>query len=457
MKSLITILFLLMLGAPVFSQSLYYGFSEKDHQNITEICQVIDGMGFSPPEANDLFNKILKATSQNSNGIIVQPCSNLNRVAFSIIRDGKKYLLYNPSKVTDVTSDRYWANCLIFAHELGHHFLNHMFQMSTATAEQKRNFELAADEFAGQVIAKMDGDLTQALTVFDYVTSPTAGEEIYSDYPTKQKRIEAVTRGFNSQVAVVPHTVNNNYIQKLFEESDLKIEKMDESLVYDNVNKEYENGLFSNRLVYSNNSYYTILSKKHDGYNVVWNYADFPADAIKEAWDKGFRIQSIDCSNGYWSFTSMKNDYKEGYKFFSGTLGGSDFKTFIADLANNGYAIQDLTYDSKNNRYLALYDKDNTTNGGWGWAVRTSYDEIRTYFKAQWDLNYKIYSIKNINGAWFCFTVKSTASLAQHISIRDKSNLAGENSKWQELLNQGYELVYSDLGGENVVLLFEKP
>lgn len=111
--------------------------------------------------------------------------------AVATIINNKRYIIYDPNlfSIVDKNSNTYWNSMSIIAHEIGHHLSGHT--MKNDIDSHKR--ELEADKFSGFILYKMGATLEQAI-----YTISLLGTEIDTDsHPSKYKRIEAITNGWN--------------------------------------------------------------------------------------------------------------------------------------------------------------------------------------------------------------------------------------------------------------------
>ncbi|MDA8572233.1 tetratricopeptide repeat protein [Flavobacteriaceae bacterium] len=192
MKKLI--FFVLSISFTVFSQEDdSYNLDYNNSQNAAELCTQIKASGFlSNAEADDALGKILSVVGA-SKRFIVAPCEDINN-ALAVVDDGMRYILYDPEFINSIsqTSD-YWANMSILAHEVGHHINGHTLSASISSYENKIQ-ELEADEFSGFVMQKIGATLDQATDAIASIAP--SGDDTYSSHPNKQRRINAIKKGY---------------------------------------------------------------------------------------------------------------------------------------------------------------------------------------------------------------------------------------------------------------------
>ena len=105
---------------------------------------------------------------------------------------GMNYIAYNANWLLAVYKDTNskWTLYAIIAHELGHYARAH----DRISIGSNPKIELAADEYAGEVLAKMRASLQDALAAFH---SDKIGDHRGDDsHPSLRKRLEAVEKGW---------------------------------------------------------------------------------------------------------------------------------------------------------------------------------------------------------------------------------------------------------------------
>ncbi len=141
----------------------------------------------SPYEAGKVITQILETINWKSN-FVIQEQTGINN-AYATIQNNKRYIIYDNIFFNNL--DRYtgtqWASISVLAHEMGHHYLNHVF---TGTNPAR---ELEADFFSGYVLAKMGASLNDATIAIQSVSPSTPS----ASHPGKSVRVDAITRGWN--------------------------------------------------------------------------------------------------------------------------------------------------------------------------------------------------------------------------------------------------------------------
>ena len=187
---------LLILPLTLFSQEDdSYNLDYNNSQKATELCTRMKSNSFmSNAEADEALGKILSVVGA-SKRFVLAPCENINN-AIAIIDDGMRYILYDPEFVNSISdTSNYWANMSILAHEVGHHINGHTLGSSISAYENKIE-ELEADEFSGFVMQKIGATLEQSIDAI--ATIATEGDDTYSSHPNKERRIKAITKGYNN-------------------------------------------------------------------------------------------------------------------------------------------------------------------------------------------------------------------------------------------------------------------
>lgn len=197
--------FILFFPFLLFSQEndtykLDYNNSEK----VTKLCTQFKSNGFkSNFDADNSLAKILSVVGA-SKRFIIAPCENINN-ALAIVDNGIRYILYDPEFLNSITNNsKYWGNMSILAHEVGHHINGHTLSSSVSAYENQIQ-ELEADEFSGFVMHKLGATLEQATETIAAI-SPS-GDDTYSSHPNKERRINAITKGYNN-------SLNNRFIKE---------------------------------------------------------------------------------------------------------------------------------------------------------------------------------------------------------------------------------------------------
>ena len=196
---------LLILPICLFSQENdQYKLDYKNSVKSVEICTKYKSNSFnSNIEADNALAKILSVVGA-SKRFVIAPCENINN-ALATIDDGVRYILYDPKFLNSISNNtKYWGNMSILAHEVGHHINGHTLGTSVSATENQLQ-ELEADEFSGFVMQKIGATLDQATETIGAIANE--GDDTYSSHPKRQRRIIAITKGYNN-------ALNNKFVKE---------------------------------------------------------------------------------------------------------------------------------------------------------------------------------------------------------------------------------------------------
>ena len=111
--------------------------------------------------------------------------------AYATIIRNQRYIIYDNRFLESL--DRYagtkWASISVLAHEMGHHYRNHVVSSAGSTPPK----ELEADYFSGYVMAKMGANVNEARAAMEQIASPRAS----ATHPAKADRLVAIANGWN--------------------------------------------------------------------------------------------------------------------------------------------------------------------------------------------------------------------------------------------------------------------
>jgi tetratricopeptide (TPR) repeat protein len=203
MKNYLILLFI--IPVLMFSQENdQYKLDYKNSVKSAELCTKYKTNSFnSNIEADNALAKILSVVGASKRFVIV-PCESINN-ALATIDDGIRYILYDPKFLSSISNNtKYWGNMSILAHEVGHHINGHTLGTSVSASENQLQ-ELEADEFSGFVMQKLGATLEQATETIAAIAPD--GDDTYSSHPKKQRRIIAITKGYNN-------ALNNKFVKE---------------------------------------------------------------------------------------------------------------------------------------------------------------------------------------------------------------------------------------------------
>ena len=182
----------------------FTSFSQDYGNNIDaiEICAAMQSNNFSSDtKAENALDQILNVIGA-SKRFVLQPCDNINNAVATSFK-GIRYILYDRDFMDSLDNSTNWGNLFILAHEVGHHINGHSVDIilyaadivEPKTLEQKRQQELEADEFAGFILAKLGGDISEANKIISKIS--TNDDDTYDTHPSRSKRLNAIKIGYD--------------------------------------------------------------------------------------------------------------------------------------------------------------------------------------------------------------------------------------------------------------------
>ncbi len=140
-------------------------------------------------EARDYINTMLDSINWKEN-FLVEEQNGINNAYATIIRN-RRYIIYDNNFLENL--DNYartrWASVSVLAHEMGHHYRNHVVDRQGSTPPK----ELEADYFSGYVMAKLGANATEAVAAMEKIASPRAS----ASHPAKADRLKSILQGWN--------------------------------------------------------------------------------------------------------------------------------------------------------------------------------------------------------------------------------------------------------------------
>jgi hypothetical protein len=165
-------------------------------------AQKVTGCGFKVPprslikpfssiyEARDIMKSMLDSINWQENFSIRE--RNGIRNAYATIINGVRWIVYDNDFLEDI--DAYastkWASVSVLAHEMGHHYHNHVVSSGGSTPPK----EIEADNFSGYVMAKLGASLQQSVAAMQAIATDRAS----ASHPAKKDRLDAISKGWNS-------------------------------------------------------------------------------------------------------------------------------------------------------------------------------------------------------------------------------------------------------------------
>lgn len=169
----------------------------------TSSAQKLTGCGFKVPprqllktnfasvyEAKEILEDMLDTIQWKENFSIRE--QNGIRNAYATIINRVRWIIYDNNFLEDIdayTSTK-WSSISILAHEMGHHYYNHVVSSTGSTPTK----EIEADAFSGYVMQKLGAGLNESIAAISAIATDRGS----STHPAKKDRVEAITRGWNS-------------------------------------------------------------------------------------------------------------------------------------------------------------------------------------------------------------------------------------------------------------------
>ena len=153
-------------------------------------------------EARDYLNTMLDSINWKEN-FRIREQNGINNAYATIIRN-QRYIVYDNNFLENL--DDYartkWASISVLAHEMGHHYRNHVVNGGGSTPPK----EIEADYFSGYVMAKLGASFNEAKAGMEQIASPRAN----ASHPAKADRLKAIANGWNYAKGLRQTTGNTN-------------------------------------------------------------------------------------------------------------------------------------------------------------------------------------------------------------------------------------------------------
>ena len=165
-------------------------------------AQKITGCGFKVPprsvlksdfasvyEAKTILETMLQTIQWQENFSIRE--QNGIRNAYATIINRVRWIIYDNNFLEDIDSytSTKWASVSVLAHEMWHHYYNHVVTSSGSTPPK----EIEADAFSGFVMQKLGATLNESIAAMSAIATTNAS----STHPAKKDRLVAITKGWN--------------------------------------------------------------------------------------------------------------------------------------------------------------------------------------------------------------------------------------------------------------------
>ncbi len=120
----------------------------------------------------------------------LQEQNGINNAYATVIRN-QRYIVYDNNFLEnlDAHAGTKWASISVLAHEMGHHYRNHVVDRQGSTPPK----ELEADYFSGYVMAKMGASLDEARAAMSKIAAARGS----GSHPGRADRLSAIAQGWN--------------------------------------------------------------------------------------------------------------------------------------------------------------------------------------------------------------------------------------------------------------------
>ncbi len=131
----------------------------------------------------------------------LQEQNGINNAYATIIRN-TRWIIYDNDFLEnlDTYAATKWASISVLAHEMGHHYYDHVVTGRGSTIPT----EIEADGFSGYVMYKIGASLEQSIAAMQSIATDRAS----STHPAKRDRLAAITKGWNQAKAASANAGN---------------------------------------------------------------------------------------------------------------------------------------------------------------------------------------------------------------------------------------------------------
>ncbi|MDQ3844151.1 MAG: M48 family metalloprotease [Bacteroidota bacterium] len=152
-------------------------------------------------EAGEYIQTMLDSINWKEN-FLIREQNGINNAYATIIRN-QRYIIYDNNFLEnlDAYARTKWASISVLAHEMGHHYRNHVIDAQGSTPPK----EIEADYFSGYVMAKLGASLNEARAAMEQIASPQAS----ASHPAKADRLKAITSGWDYAHGIGNSTTTN--------------------------------------------------------------------------------------------------------------------------------------------------------------------------------------------------------------------------------------------------------
>lgn len=141
-------------------------------------------------EAKEIVDEILDSVKWKEN-FRLQEKNGINN-AYATIYNNTRWIVYDNDFLENLDdyANTKWASISVIAHEMGHHYYNHVVSGKGSTIPT----EIEADYFSGYAMQKQGATLEQSVAAMKAIATDRAS----STHPAKNDRLAAITRGWNA-------------------------------------------------------------------------------------------------------------------------------------------------------------------------------------------------------------------------------------------------------------------
>lgn len=145
-------------------------------------------LGEPSPEAMTIIERIANIVGvENNFDVRSAEFPSMTPIAYATVYQGRRQIVYDREFFARHGEGRIsWAEVGIYAHEIGHLLGTHVF-----LDDNRHSEELAADRFAGFIIARLGGSQAQATSMTRHFSANAS-----STHPARARRVEAIVDGW---------------------------------------------------------------------------------------------------------------------------------------------------------------------------------------------------------------------------------------------------------------------
>ncbi|MBP6430183.1 MAG: M48 family metalloprotease [Ferruginibacter sp.] len=140
-------------------------------------------------EAADIVKEMIDTIKYKQNFRIKEQPNIQN--AYATVINQVRWIIYDNEFLESLDSyaSTKWASISVLAHEIGHHYYNHVIKNQGSTIPS----EIEADKFSGYVMQRLGATVEQAKAAMEKIGTDRAS----TTHPAKKDRLTAITAGWN--------------------------------------------------------------------------------------------------------------------------------------------------------------------------------------------------------------------------------------------------------------------